>query len=212
MSMKSGQPRRWLAVGAVATVVAVTLGCFSDGDQNAPGQSPKLPSTHSAKASEGVAEPGAGRTAPLARDALFRACEFLWKKQDEDGGWHSGTYGLLRSGQALTPFVLHALLSVSDEVCPRPAQQVANALRFIRRHTNENGIVGVADAEVLEYPNYSTAYALRCLLQVGTKDDEALAARMRSYLAAEQYRMGFRRSSPTGRNRPHGPRPYAPRA
>src|SRR5579859_1254086 len=45
-------------------------------------------------------------------DALIRACRYLWSQQAEDGGWHSRTYGLLRSGQSLTPFVLNALLQV----------------------------------------------------------------------------------------------------
>ena len=30
---------------------------------------------------------------------LQRAAEFLWAQQAEDGGFHSSTYGLLRSGQ-----------------------------------------------------------------------------------------------------------------
>ena len=43
---------------------------------------------------------------------LRRAVDYLWAQQAEDGGFHSATYGLLRSGQSLTPFVLNALLSV----------------------------------------------------------------------------------------------------
>ena len=47
-----------------------------------------------------------------ARPPLAKAAGYLWKQQAADGGWHSHTYGLLRSGQALTPFVLGALLEV----------------------------------------------------------------------------------------------------
>ena len=50
--------------------------------------------------------------------ALIRACRYLWSQQAEDGGWHSRTYGLLRSGQSLTPFVLNALLQVSQHAPP----------------------------------------------------------------------------------------------
>ena len=53
-----------------------------------------------------IASGGCGRTheSPLARAAAY-----LWRQQAPDGGWHSQTYGLLRSGQLLTPFVLDAL-------------------------------------------------------------------------------------------------------
>ena len=52
------------------------------------------------------------RPAGVATSALGRAVRWLWSQQSEDGGWHSQTYGLLRSGQSLTPFVLDALLAV----------------------------------------------------------------------------------------------------
>ena len=54
-----------------------------------------------------------------------RAAAWLWAQQDADGAWRSRTYGLLRSGQALTPFLLHALLDVPQRACPRPAGGVA---------------------------------------------------------------------------------------
>lgn len=119
--------------------------------------------------------------------ALHRAADYLWSRQAEDGGWHSEKYGLLRSGQALTPFVLHGLLLIPTEVHPGRADRVDRALAFIRRHTNEQGVLGVADPDVLEYPNYATAYALRCLQLVGAVQDRELIERMRAYLQAEQF-------------------------
>ena len=116
-----------------------------------------------------------------------RAAEYLWSRQAEDGGWHSEKYGLLRSGQALTPFVLHSLLMIPEEVHPGSSDGVDRALAFIRRHTDERGVLGVADPEVLEYPNYATAYALRCLELVGAEQDCELIDRMRTYLQAEQF-------------------------
>src|SRR5437867_10023961 len=47
---------------------------------------------------------------------LQKAAQYLWAQQAEDGGFHSITYGLLRSGQSLTPFVLDALLAVPQTV------------------------------------------------------------------------------------------------
>ena len=118
---------------------------------------------------------------------LGRAAGYLWKKQSDDGGWHSQTYALLRSGQGLTPFVLHTLLAVPESTCRRPPGGVERALQFLRDHTNENGVLGRADSDILEYPNYATAYALQCLLAAGTEADRELAERMRDYLVAEQF-------------------------
>ncbi|HTF55761.1 MAG TPA: hypothetical protein VK661_00710, partial [Planctomycetota bacterium] len=75
-----------------------------------------------------------GRPAPDRDTALRRAAEFLWTRQDRDGGWHSETYGLLKSGQSLTPFVLRALLEVPESGLARPAGGVDRAVEFIRRH------------------------------------------------------------------------------
>jgi hypothetical protein len=123
--------------------------------------------------------------APAAGGARARAAEWLWSQQAADGGWHSKTYALLRSGQAYTPFVLHALLQ--DGRTP-PEGAVERALEFIRRHANADGVVGLADPDILEYPNYATAYALRCLKRVGDPKDAALVGRMRDYLVRQQFR------------------------
>src|SRR5438552_15497397 len=58
------------------------------------------------------------------KPALARAAQYLWSQQASDGGWHSNTYGLLRSGQSLTPFVLDALLQIPGKVYALPATKV----------------------------------------------------------------------------------------
>ena len=45
----------------------------------------------------------------VARDSVSRAAAFLWPHQGADGGWHSDTYGILDSGQSLTPLILLTL-------------------------------------------------------------------------------------------------------
>src|SRR5262245_1426081 len=99
-----------------------------------------------------------------------RAAAFLWSKQEADGGWHSATYGLLRSGQAVTPFVLHALLTASPS---RPAGGVERALTFLRRGLDERGSLGRLDPQLLDYPNYATAYGLLCFVAAGQPVDRA---------------------------------------
>jgi hypothetical protein len=88
--------------------------------------------------------------------ALGRAARWLWSQQDADGGWHSKTYGLLRSGQSLTPFVLDALLSM-----PHEAAAVDKAFEFLKRNTNGDASLGLADSAAPDYPNYATGLAVR---------------------------------------------------
>src|SRR6185436_12036001 len=87
------------------------------------------------------------------------AAKYLWSKQGPDGGWHSETYGLLRSGQSLTPFVLIALLDA-----PSPSQEgIDRAIAFIRANTNREGELGRSDPSLEDYPNYATALAARAM-------------------------------------------------
>src|SRR5262245_15068401 len=81
----------------------------------------------------------------VSRSPLQRAAEYLWSQQAEDGGFHSKTYGLLRSGQSLTPFVLGALLNVPQAVLSRPEDSVARAFAFIRKNTSADGELGRMD-------------------------------------------------------------------
>src|SRR6476660_9339696 len=91
------------------------------------------------------------------RTPLARAADYLWSQQAADGGWHSRTYGLLRSGQSLTPFVLDALLDVE----PVPSAELERALAFIRSNTSPDGALGLSDADFPDYPNYATSLAVK---------------------------------------------------
>jgi hypothetical protein len=97
------------------------------------------------------------------RSSLTRAAQYLWAQQAADGGFHSATYGLLRSGQSLTPFVLGALLRVPDATAFAPAGAVDRALAFIKSHTSVDGAVGVTGGNA-DYPNYATALAVDALV------------------------------------------------
>ncbi|MBI1789709.1 MAG: terpene cyclase/mutase family protein [Acidobacteria bacterium] len=94
---------------------------------------------------------------PAARE---RAARYLWSRQAEDGGWHSGVYGLLKAGESLTGFVLDALLQVPGGA---PPGGVDRALDFLRRHTNAEGAVGLTDPALADYPSYATACAVLAL-------------------------------------------------
>ena len=105
---------------------------------------------------------GDDRTSDSSREALRAAVDWLWAQQADDGGWHSPQYGVMRSGQSLTPFVLHALLQTIDEMSSDQYGRVQQAGRFLLSRLDDEGVLGRFDPEVMEYPVYSTAYAVRC--------------------------------------------------
>ncbi len=118
---------------------------------------------------------------------LRKSCQYLWSQQGEDGGWHSQKHGLMKGGQSYTPFILLALMEVPDSIYEKPKDKIEKALDFIRTNTNKEGILGLADKMVLEYPNYSTAYALRVLLRYGNDGDKILIDKMKKYLIEQQF-------------------------
>lgn len=115
---------------------------------------------------------------------LERAARYLWAQQAADGGFHSNTYGLLRSGQSLTPLVLGALLRVPDATVPAPAGAVDRSIAFIARHTSADGAVGVTGSEA-DYPNYATALAVDALVAAQRTDIAPMVAHLRAQQFSE---------------------------
>lgn len=125
--------------------------------------------------------------APNPQPALRRAATYLWSRQEADGGWHSHTYGLLRSGQSLTPFVLEALLEVPEAVYAQPRPNVDRAIAFMRACTQATGALGTADRDIPDYPNYSTALAVTALCRARRSGWESQIAPMVAYLRLQQF-------------------------
>jgi hypothetical protein len=113
---------------------------------------------------------------------IQKAARYLWARQAEDGGWRSDTYGLLRSGQSLTPFVLDALLDLPD----RPAGAVDRAVAFIRRNTNADGSLGLMDSVAPDYPNYATGLGVRALVRAKADGWQSMIACLRTQQFTEQ--------------------------
>ncbi len=118
---------------------------------------------------------------------LPKAARYLWAQQAEDGGWHSRTYGLLHSGQSLTPFVLDALLDVPESVVARPAGAVDRAIAFIKRNTNSDGLLGLMDPTAVDYPNYATGLAVRAVARAKSAGWEQMVAGLIAGLRAQQF-------------------------
>lgn len=188
--------RAWRGIGvraglaialAVAAAAAVPGGRGSGSGAAVPARSGPPVFDHSPS---DVPIPGPKADRRAAREALRRGGDRLWRFQAADGGWHSPLYGLLRSGQAYTPFALHALLEIPEDIVLRPVGGVERALAFIRNHLDARGALGAADPDIVEYPNYATASALRCAVRAGRSEDAALVARMRAYLVLQQFGTG----------------------
>jgi hypothetical protein len=124
---------------------------------------------------------------PAGQPALARAAAYLWQQQADDGGWHSHTYGLLRSGQSLTPFVLEALLEVPERVYPLPQAKVDRAVAFIREHTRPDGALGMNDPGIPDYPNYATALAVSALCRTRRTGWKEQVGPMVAYLRGQQF-------------------------
>ncbi|MDX2249365.1 MAG: prenyltransferase/squalene oxidase repeat-containing protein [Bacteroidia bacterium] len=118
---------------------------------------------------------------------LQRAAHYLWSRQAPDGGWHSPVHGIMKGGEAHTPFVLFALMQIPEDIYPLPSRKKQKALSFIRSHLNEKGVIGLSRPEIPEYPNYATAYALRVLIQNRDAADSIRIKKMQLYLAEQQF-------------------------
>lgn len=100
-------------------------------------------------------------TVLLAPGALRRGARYLWSRQRSSGGWHSETYGLLRSGQSLTALIVNALLDT--RIAPDD-RRIRRAVAFLERHVNADGAVGLTGDD---YPCYATALTLRAFVRTG---------------------------------------------
>ena len=119
-------------------------------------------------------------------ESLKKAAQYLWAQQSEDGGFHSSTYGLLRSGQSLTPFVLVALLDAPDGALA-PRRSVERALTFIKANTNADGALGLMDDTAADYPNYATALAVAAMVKARSSGYERVIEPMVTQLRAQQF-------------------------
>jgi hypothetical protein len=140
--------------------------------------------------------PPLGPALPDLDAATRRAARFLLTQQSPDGSWRSEEYAVLRSGQAYTPFVLHALLARDFKRGQAPPAAIAKAVAFIRKQVSPEGALGYGDQDLLEYPVYATSYAVRALAIAAPEDP--LVAKMAAWLAAMQLAeaKGFEPASP----------------
>jgi hypothetical protein len=117
--------------------------------------------------------------------AMHNATTWMWNKQSADGGWHSQTHAVLKDGKALTPYILYHLLQIPEHKFTRPEGGVQRGVEFIRREVRASMTMSEDSLPMLNYPNYSAAYALKvlCFLQ----QDTALQNILAGHLLREQF-------------------------
>ena len=118
-------------------------------------------------------------SAIVGSSARTRGIAYLFKRQNADGSWTSNTYGLLRSGHSLPPFVLNALL---DAGVPKADARLTKALAFLVPHITEEGALGVTAGD---YPCYATALALRAVVRLHDQS-HPLVPRLTAWLRTQQ--------------------------
>ncbi len=119
------------------------------------------------------------------RDALLtQAVHWLWSQQAADGGWHSEVHGILKGGQAWTPYIYDALLGVPDSIYSITTDQHKSAGQFLWTHLDSVGAMGLSNPVVLEYPNYATAYTIRALKRSPCCQDSTINS---FYLQEQQF-------------------------
>ncbi len=123
---------------------------------------------------------------PQNETVLQKACNYLWSKQSDDGAWHSETHGIMKGGESLAAFILWTLLEVPETDYRKPKKKIEIGLEFLRMHINSNGVLGLSDEYVMDYPNYATSYALRILSKYGNENDKPLIEKMKTYLISQQ--------------------------
>lgn len=113
---------------------------------------------------------------------MQKSIAWIWAQQSADGGWHSQTHTVLRDGKVLTPYILFQL-SQEKESFQKHAAQIEKALNFIidSMKTSMNS----DSTALIEYPNYSAAYALRVLYKLNR--DTSLQHMIVRYLLDQQF-------------------------
>lgn len=125
--------------------------------------------------------------AGAARGAAARALAWLATQQSADGRFPSTTYGLLKTGQSTTPFVVASVLQLPPKL--RDDAVLRKALRSLVG-LQTGGALGFATVAP-DYPTYSTALALSGWAALPAEATEVAAATALVWLLDQQYGPGW---------------------
>lgn len=106
------------------------------------------------------------KLAQRGTEAIARAAAALAAAQGADGGWHSTTYGSLRSGAAVTALAIYAIAHAPREIADRYLQRLKRGHEFLLAGLLSRGAISSPDGTA-DYPTYASA----CLLVAAQKID-----------------------------------------
>ncbi|MBW2383805.1 MAG: terpene cyclase/mutase family protein [Deltaproteobacteria bacterium] len=133
--------------------------------------------------------PDAHREPQWSRDAkaaLATSHAWLWSAQSVDGRFPSRTYGLLATGQSLTPFALDSLLQSEPKLFAPEKDSVARGIGALLRMRDATGALGLSGPSA-DYPCYATGLMLSCLGASKPRDSHGLAAPSIAWLRGQQF-------------------------
>lgn len=104
-------------------------------------------------------------------------------QQSADGGWHSMTHKVLEDGKVLTPYILFQLMQLPAQTVSKYNAQTEKAINFIINSMKSS--LNADSTALIEYPNYSAAYALRVLHKLNR--DTSLQHMIAKYLLDQQF-------------------------
>ncbi len=114
---------------------------------------------------------------------MQKSIDWIWSQQSADGGWHSRTHAVLRDGRVLTPYILFQLSQVKSKEFEMKKSSVDKAVGFII--TSMRSSMNEDSTAIVDYPNYSAAYALRVLHKLNR--DTSLQRKIANYLLDQQF-------------------------
>lgn len=129
--------------------------------------------------------------------AIARGRAWLIRQQLEDGGWHSGTYGGLRDGAAVTSLALYTLGGLPDSDKPEMVALAESAARFLETGFQKRRTIASPDG-TLDYPTYAAALIVSAMRQIPSLAETLPRKRLLEYLLDAQAtaRRGFAEDSP----------------
>lgn len=134
---------------------------------------------------------------PGALEALGRGLGWLWGQQSAEGLFASPVFGLMASGQSLTPFCLLSAVHAPADRLPWPAEGTRRAAEALHRMMGPEGAVGLGGVAA-DYPVYATAMAISALARVAPGALVDWAAPMVDWLRAQQLGAGWEATAAHG--------------